>query len=67
VDHAILTCQYVSEVWHEIKRCFGLILNIKYLVCIKQWLFDFLDDASDNQKTTYYHCLAYLGGKNCST
>jgi len=52
VEHAILTCQYVSDVWHEIKRCFGLTLNIKYLVCMKQWLFDFLDDASDNQKTT---------------
>jgi hypothetical protein len=37
VEHAILTCQYASEVCCDMKRCFGLRLNIKYLVSIKQW------------------------------
>lgn len=53
VEHAILTCKYASEVWHEIKRSFGLKCKIKHHVLMKQWLFDFLDDASDEDATIF--------------
>ena len=53
VQHVILTCQYAYEVWREIKRCFGIKCKIQYLPSIKQWLFDFLDGATDEDATVF--------------
>ena len=52
-QHAILMCQYAYEVWREIKKCFGIRCKIQYLASIKQWLFDFLDDATDEDATVF--------------
>ena len=52
-QHAILMCQYAYEVWREIKDYFGIRCKTQYLASIKQWLFDFLDGATDEEATVF--------------
>lgn len=46
-------CHYAYEVWREIKRCFVIRCKIQYLASIKQWLFDFLDGATDEEAMVF--------------
>lgn len=53
VEHVFLMCQYASEVWREIKRSFGFKCKIQYPVSMKQWLFDFLSTATEDEATIF--------------
>ena len=53
VEHVFLMCQYASEVWREIKRSFGFKCKIRYPVSMKQWLFDFLSTATEDEATIF--------------
>ncbi|PVH33143.1 hypothetical protein PAHAL_9G577400, partial [Panicum hallii] len=46
-------CQYAYEVWREIKRSFGFRCKIRYPVSMKQWLFDFLSTATEDEATIF--------------
>ena len=49
VEHVFFMCQYASEVWRQVRKCFAI--NYKPHVFIRQWLFDFLDGAKDYEAT----------------
>ena len=53
VEHAILMCQYASEVWRQIRKCFVINCKPHAFLHIKQWLFDFLDGAKDDEATAF--------------
>jgi len=53
VEHAILMCQYASEVCHQVKKCFDINWKPHAFIHIKQCLFVFLDRAKDDEATTF--------------
>lgn len=53
VAHAILKCQYVTEIWREMKNWCGIKRKIKSFVSPKQWLFDYLASASDEEAISF--------------
>jgi hypothetical protein len=52
IVHAMLTCQFARVVWREVKQSVHLRLNRKNFSSHRQWLFDFLESASELQATT---------------
>jgi hypothetical protein len=53
VARAILKCQYVAEIWREMKNRCGIKRKLKSFVSPKQWLFDYLANASDEEATSF--------------
>ena len=51
VEHALLMCQYASEVWRQVKKEYGIKRNIISFNSIRQWFFEFLAEASDEVLT----------------
>jgi hypothetical protein len=51
VEHCLLFCQFASEVWSHVKKCFDIHLCRRNFRSPKQWLFDFIDRASMQQST----------------
>ena len=47
VEHALLMCQYASEVWRQVKKEYGIKRNLRSFNSIRQWFFEFLAEASD--------------------
>ena len=50
VEHALLMCQYASEVWRQVKE-YGIKRNLRSFNSIRQWFFEFLAEASDEVLT----------------
>lgn len=53
MEHAFFMCQYAYEIWRHVRK--GFVINYKpqAFVHIKQYLFDFLDDAKDDEATAF--------------
>jgi hypothetical protein len=51
VEHCLLFCQFASEVWSHVKKCFDIHLCRRNFRSPKQWLFGFIDRASMQQST----------------
>jgi hypothetical protein len=45
VVHAILKCQYVTEIWREMKKWCGIKRKLNSFISPKQWLFDYLSEC----------------------
>ncbi|KAK1602970.1 hypothetical protein QYE76_018463, partial [Lolium multiflorum] len=51
VEHALLFCPYVDEVWREVKADFHIHLNRKAFISPRVWTLDFVDRCSDLEAT----------------
>jgi hypothetical protein len=51
VEHCLLQCQYVKEIWKELKKEYGIQLNLKCFVNVRQWLLDWITAASGFHST----------------
>jgi hypothetical protein len=47
VEHCFLQCQYVKEIWKQLTNEFGICLNLKSFINVRQWLLDWISKASD--------------------
>jgi hypothetical protein len=67
--HALLYCQYATEVWSEIKTTYNIHLRRKFFTSSKTWLFEFLSRSSDKECTVlavaiWHLWLARNGARN---
>lgn len=51
-EHAFLACQYVDEIWRELKEGCGLTRRLKNFFSAKQWLFDYLAKSLEKDATS---------------
>jgi hypothetical protein len=49
VEHCFLQCQYVKEIWKDLKKEYGISLNLQNFSHIRQWLMDWILEASQFQ------------------
>lgn len=59
LEHTFLTCQYVTEIWKELKsRCGIRKMNKKFLLP-REWIFQTLSDCTEREATllaiTFWH------------
>ena len=47
VKHYFLHCHYVKEIWKELKKDYGICLNLKSFTHIRQWILTWLFNATD--------------------
>jgi pentatricopeptide repeat protein len=52
IDHAFLTCPYVTEIWQELEKACSLRRRLKTFRSARQWLFDYLAISTDEEATT---------------
>jgi hypothetical protein len=53
VAHAIVKCQYVAEIWREMKKWCGINCKLMPFISPQQWLWEFLANASDEEATIF--------------
>lgn len=51
IEHCFLQCQYVKEIWRELKSNYGICLNVKKIIHIRQWLLDWIAKAPSFHST----------------
>jgi len=51
VAHAFIKCQYMAEIWREMKKWCGINCKLMPFISPKQWLWEFLANASDEEAT----------------
>jgi predicted Zn-ribbon and HTH transcriptional regulator len=51
IEHALLFCPYVDEVWREVKDDFHIHLNRKAFISPRVWTLNFVDSCSDLEAT----------------
>jgi hypothetical protein len=51
IEHAMLLCQFAQEVWRTVKATFNIQLQRRHFMSPKQWLFEFLANATDVEAT----------------
>ena len=49
VEHCFLHCHYVKEIWNELKKSHDISLRMKRFSHIRQWLLEWIDEATDYQ------------------
>jgi hypothetical protein len=47
----MLLCQFAQEVWRTVKATFNIQLQRRHFMSPKQWLFEFLANATDVEAT----------------
>lgn len=47
IEHCFLQCEYVKEIWKDLKKEYGICLNLKSFSYIRQWLLDWISEASE--------------------
>lgn len=60
VDHVFLLCQYAKEIWEVMKTEFSIHLNLQNFVNMRQWLLDWLTEASDVDATVFTVCIWHI-------
>jgi len=51
LHHTFIGCQYVAEVWKELKKRTGLKINQKWCGSARNWLFDILSRCTSRETT----------------
>jgi hypothetical protein len=51
IEHAMLLCKFAQEVWRTVKATFNIQLQRHHFMSPKQWLFEFLANATDVEAT----------------
>lgn len=51
LEHTFLICQYVAEIWRELKNGCGLSRRLHNCPSAKQWLFDYLAKSTEEEAT----------------
>ena len=47
VEHCFLQCEYVKEIRKDLKKEYGICLNLKNFSHIRQWVLDWISEASE--------------------
>jgi hypothetical protein len=51
IEHSMLLCQFAQEVWRTVKASFNIQLQRRHFMSPKQWLFEFLANATKVEAT----------------
>ena len=60
IEPAFLTCQYVAEVWRELKRRCGFRKLLKSFISPRQWIFETLADCSEREASIFVISLWHI-------
>uniref|UniRef100_A0ACD5VPF8 Uncharacterized protein n=1 Tax=Avena sativa TaxID=4498 RepID=A0ACD5VPF8_AVESA len=52
IEHSMLFCPFAQEVWRVVKKTVKLQLNRRQWMSPKDWLFEFIDNATDVEATS---------------
>lgn len=47
IEHCFLRCQYVKEIWRELKKDYGICLKLNNFIHIRKWLLDRISEATE--------------------
>jgi len=53
VEHVFFMCQFASEIWRQVRKCFNINYKMHASANIRHWLFDFLEAAEDHEATVF--------------
>jgi hypothetical protein len=60
IEHIFFTCQYVADIWRDLKKICGLKRLLKPFVSPQQWIFEFLAGCTDREATIFVISLWHI-------